>query len=58
MFGAQYFGQDEPAVVLIDETARPTGGGGWQHRGPVKLPQRKTPEFKPPVFKKPNPYRW
>ncbi len=58
MFGAQYFGQDEPAVVLVDETQRPTGGGGWQHRGPVRLPSRHTPKFTPPKFPSPKPYRW
>lgn len=42
---------------LLTVTVR-TGGGGWSHRGRVTLPQRKTPGFKPPVFKKPSPYRW
>lgn len=73
MFGGLYFGQTEFAAVpyvatldlvpvppdlSLDTSVTPTGGGGWSHRGPVKLPQRKAPGFKPPVFKKPNPYRW
>lgn len=59
MFGALYFGQMEVSGVEVDEDAvTPTGGGGWSYRGPVNLPQRKKPEWKPPVFKKPNPYRW
>jgi len=57
MFGAHAFGTEEFAVVA-EVTVPVTGGGGWSHRGPVKLPQRKSPEWKPPVFKKPNPYRW
>lgn len=60
MFGAHYFGQVPFAGVAAtaESTTGPRGGGGWQHRGPVKLPQRKSPEWKPPTFKKINPYRW
>lgn len=59
MFGAHAFGTEEFAVIAEDiEAVTATGGGGWSHRGPVRLPQRRRPEWKPPVFKKPNPYRW
>jgi hypothetical protein len=58
MFGAPMFAESPFGGTPADAPAVPTGGGGWSHRGPVKLPQRKSPEWKPPVFKKPNPYRW
>ena len=66
MFGAQYFGQEDFAGVVVEITTDsdgaaivpPTGGGGWAHRGPVDLPQRTPPKFKTPKFKKITPYRW
>lgn len=38
MFGAPMFGQAPFGGLEEYETPRPGTGGGWSHRGPVKLP--------------------
>ena len=57
MFGAHYFGQEEPASTEITATT-PTGGGGWSHRGKVVLPvKRKSGLPELPKLPKPPYYR-
>ena len=56
--GTFYCGQIPLAGAQLVTVVVTTGSGGWTHRGPIKLPERKKPGFKPVSFKKPNPYRW
>lgn len=41
MFGAQYFGQEDFAGVVVAIAVRVPSGGGWSHRGAVVLPKRR-----------------